>query len=46
MTTKTTTSLQRRAKGIHPKKPLVQPTNSGKKGCALPEYLEAQAGIR
>ena len=40
MTTKTTTSLQRRAKGIHPKKPAVQ-QKLREKGCTLPEYLEA-----
>ena len=40
MSTKTTTALQRRAKGIHPKKPAAQQNSRGK-GCTLPEYLEA-----
>ena len=40
MITKPTTALQRRAKGIHPKKPTVQ-QNLREKGCTLPEYLEA-----
>ena len=40
MTTKTTTALQRRAKGIHPKRSPVQ-QNLREKGCTLPEYLEA-----
>ena len=40
MTAKTTTALQRRAKGIHPKKAPVQ-QKLREKGCTLPEYLEA-----
>ena len=40
MTTKTTTALQRRSKGIHPKKPPVQ-QKLREKCCTLPEYLEA-----
>ena len=42
MTAKTTTALQRRARGIHPKKAQVQ-QNPREKGCTLPEYLEVQA---
>ena len=40
MTTRATTAPQRQARGIHPKKPLVQ-QKLREKGCTLPEYLEA-----
>ena len=41
MTTKTMTSLTRRARGLHPRGAQVQPL-PGKKSSTLPEYLEAQ----
>ena len=40
MTTKTTTALRRRPRGIHPKRADVQQSPGGK-GSTLPEYLEA-----
>ena len=41
MTTTPRSSLVRRPRGMHPRRPALQQT-SGQKGCTLPEYLEAQ----
>ncbi len=40
MTTSSSTTIVRRGRGLHPRKPPVQ-QNSGGKGSTLPEYLEA-----
>ena len=42
MTTTTRTSIVRRAKGIHPRRPPVQQSPGRKGSTTLPEYLEAQ----